>query len=409
MESTWPYLTSEIPPVPGAIKRRHEDFQVEEVPAYDPCGTGDHVYLHIEKTGLSTRQAVQDIARALAIPPRTIGVAGQKDAWGVTRQFLSLERVDPDRARGLRIPRIRILAVARHRSKLRPGQLSGNRFIIRLRDAEPVRIGDVRAILDLLARRGVPNYFGPQRFGMRGDTWAIGRALLRGEYHVAAALIVGSPGPRDSGAVLEARQLAAVGEYAKAATRWPPGYPDCVRLCRALARMEGNARRALFTLDRTALGFYLSAYRSWIFNWVLAERLDTLDRILPGDLAYTHPSEAIFPVEDPAITQPRADRFEVSPTGPLLGPGMREPRGEASVIEQRILERTGASLIDFPRSGPLKSIGGRRPFRFKPEDVAVEAGADDHGPYAELRFFLPAGCYATALLREICKDSLEEG
>jgi tRNA pseudouridine13 synthase len=129
--------------------------------------------------GLTTRHAVAKIARALGIPPSAIGVAGQKDARGITRQFLSVERVEPSRLQALDLPRIHILAVSRHRTKLRPGFLRGNYFTVRLREVPRARVGEVRNILNLLVRRGVPNYFGAQRFGMRGDTWEVGRFCSR--------------------------------------------------------------------------------------------------------------------------------------------------------------------------------------------------------------------------------------
>jgi len=60
----------------------------------------------------------------------------------------------------------------------------------------------------------------------------------------------------------------------------------------------------------------------------------------------------------------------------------------------------------LPRTGPLRCTGGRRPLRFLPKDVATAEGTDDHGAYVEVRFGLDSGCYATVLLREVCKDGL---
>jgi tRNA pseudouridine13 synthase len=166
----WPYLTADIAPVSAGIKRHDEDFVVEEIPLYDPCGSGDHVYALIEKMGMTTRRAVLEIARAVGVSSTAIGVAGQKDAHGITRQVLSIEGVEPSRVQALDLLHLRVLDVARHRAKLRPGALRGNRFRVRLREVSAARVGEVRHVLEVLARRGVPNYFGPQRFGMRGDT-----------------------------------------------------------------------------------------------------------------------------------------------------------------------------------------------------------------------------------------------
>ena len=409
MPLTWPYLTSEIPAIAASIRRRLEDFQVDELPAYDPCGSGAHVYARIEKAGLTTRQVILDMARALEIPPSTIGAAGHKDARGITRQLLSFEGVEPSRVWGLALPGIRVIDVARHRSKLHLGSLRGNRFTLRLREVPTERFGEVQEVLRVLAGRGVPNYFGPQRFGMRGDTWEIGRFLVAGDFASAVALIVGRPAVGDPPAVGQARALAAAGQYAEAAKSWPKGFADCAHLCRSLQRTDGDPQRSIFTLDRSVLGFYVSAYQAWIFNRVLAERLAGLDRILPGDIAFSHQTGLCALVADPAAEQARAARFEISPTGPMAGFAMSAPQGEAGRIERTILAEVGCAVTDLPRSGPLRCVGGRRPFRFPLEGVGMDSGTDRAGAYLELRFTLPPGSYATAVLREICKDRLREG
>jgi tRNA pseudouridine13 synthase len=365
MSEQCPYLTSEIPPVAALFRARPEDFVVEEVPEYDPCGVGDHLYTWVEKRGISTRQMVKQLAAALGISPERIGVAGQKDARGITRQMVSLERVDPIRLKSVRSPGINILDAARHRTKLRLGSLRGNRFVIRLREVAPDGVKAVRAALEILARRGVPNYFGPQRFGVRGDTWEVGRALLRGD---------------------QARVRAIV-------AAWPAGR---------------EAASGTHGLDPWLVGFAVSAYQAWVFNAVLAERLPGIDRVLAGDLAFLHDTGRIVPVRDAAAEQPRAERFLLSATGPIVGHTMAEPAGEAAAIEQRILAAEGIRVADLPRSGPLKCVGGRRPLRFQPSDPLVDSGEDELGAFLDLRFTLPRGCYATAVLREICKDALRE-
>lgn len=403
----WPRATPDAPPLPGVIKERHEDFRVEEVPAYEPCGAGDHVYIRIEKRGLSTMRAIRDVARALGVRPRDVGVAGLKDARGVCRQTLSVEHLEPRRAAELDLPRIRVLGVERHRNKLRTGHLAGNRFAIRLRETEPERAAEARELLERLSAIGAPNYYGPQRFGARGDTWEIGRALLLGDHERAAQLICGDPRPGlDEGAVLTARELYDAGRLEQAVRSWPRGYGDSARLCRALARRPGEHERCVMGLDRKLLGLYVSALQSYLFNAVVASRIGSLGRLAIGDLAWKHKNGAVFLVEDASAEQPRADRFEISPSGPMFGRRMTRPAGLAAEIEDEVLECEGLAGVELPRSGPLRCIGGRRPLRFRPEDPAVERGEDEHGPFLELGFFLSAGVYATAVLAEICKDRL---
>lgn len=404
-----PYLTADVPPIPAAIKRRYEDFEVEEIPAYQPCGVGDHIYFTIEKAGLATMRAVNDIARALDRNPRDIGVAGLKDARAVSRQMLSLEHIDPKTIAALSIPRIRILSTTRHGNKLKIGHLRGNRFRIKLREVEAGRLADVKAICDILARRGVPNYFGAQRFGLRGDTGLMGQAILKNDPVAVVDLMLGRPGPHDTGPVLEARKLYDAGDYNAAAKAWPYGFRDNVRACREMARTGGKHKRAFYAVDARMKSFFVSAYQSQLFNNVLARRLQQFDVILAGDLAMKHDNGAVFRVEDPATEMARAAAFEISPTGPIFGHRMTQPGGLMGEIERDVLAEEGLTPESFHDVRGMKLSGARRALRFAPKDLAIGEGSDEHGAYIELRFALESGCYATMLLREICKDKLEEG
>jgi len=130
------YLTAHLPGVGGLIKEAPEDFQVTEIPLYQPSGEGEHIYAEIEKKGVTTLEAICRISRGLGIQERDVGYAGMKDARGITRQTLSLPRVDPDTLWSLSLPGIRVLSVTRHRNKLKTGHLAGNVFTIRIRDVD---------------------------------------------------------------------------------------------------------------------------------------------------------------------------------------------------------------------------------------------------------------------------------
>jgi tRNA pseudouridine13 synthase len=410
MHDVAPYLTLDLPGAGARFKARPEDFQVEELPAYEACGEGDHVFFEIEKVGLSTHEAVQRVARALGVAPRAIGYAGLKDAQAVTRQMLSVEHVEPSVVEALEFEKIRVVSARLHRNKLRVGHLAGNRFVIRLRDCAEHTAERASAVLGVLARRGVPNYFGPQRFGARGDSWRVGRALLLGEHAEAAAWIAGRPGPLDHGRVLEARQLFEAGEYERAARTWPGNFRDCIRLCGALAKKKGDAKRALHAVDLGLLRLTVASYQAWLFNRVLAQRITEIDRMWEGDLAWKHKNGAVFAVRDAAAEQARADTFEISPSGPLFGRRTTLPTGRMLEIELAAIEEAGHTLADFQRSGgALEWQGGRRPLRFPPAGWQVGSGRDEHGEFVELRFSLPPGCYATSVLREVLKDEIEAG
>ena len=401
-----PYAVSDIAPIPGTIKADYDDFEVDEIPLYLPSGAGDHVYLTIEKQGLSTMRAVRDIATALGVNPRDVGVAGLKDARGITRQTLSIEHLDPRKAEALDLPRIRVVSVSKHTNKLRTGHLKGNRFTIKLRETDTDRLSDVQSILKRLHETGAPNYFGPQRFGNRGDTWEIGQALLRRDFDTAAALIAGKAGPSDEGRVLEARTLFDEGKWKEASRAWPRGFRESETVCRGMERFRGNAERAVMTLDKKMLGFYVSAFQSKLFNDVLAQRIGEMNLIETGDAAWKHENGAVFLVEDGAAEAPRAAAFEISPSGPIFGKKMKQPEGRIRALELCVLDASGFAETDFPTSGPLQCPGARRPLRFRPDDPSVSVGADDRGAFFKLSFSLPSGTFATAVLREICKDAL---
>lgn len=405
--ATLPFLTESHSGVGGSIKRFDEDFVVEEMPRYQPSGSGTHVYFVIEKRGLPTLAAIQHIARALGRQPRDIGYAGMKDAHGVTRQMLSLEHIAPARIESLALSRIKVLSISRHTNKLKLGHLAGNRFVIKIRDTQPSPESWARAIVELLGRRGVPNYFGPQRFGARGDNAHIGRVVLLGQYDEAVALMLGQPGPMDHGDARRARELFEKGDYTAAADAWPRGtFSQQSRMCRALATHGDDARKAWRAADHTLRKLFLSAFQSNLFNQVLARRLELqlMDKLLVGDIAYKHVNGACFHVEDATAEQPRCDAFEISPTGPLFGRRMTPASGAPGEFESAVLAESGVDQETLSGRDSGRLDGARRPLRVPLGEVRVESGGDEQGPFLLLAFALPAGAYATNVIREVCKN-----
>jgi len=402
----WRYLTRELPLIAGQIKVRDEDFAVEEIPAYPCSGEGEHVYFTVEKQGLTTLEMVRQVARALGRREHDVGFAGLKDAHAVTRQMLSLEHIDPSVVQGLDIPRVRVLAVDRHRNKLKLGHLAGNRFRIKIRGIAPEAAQVARDVLQVLEKRGVPNYFGLQRFGVRRDSWLLGRAIIRKDPQDFLDQFCGRPVPEDRDIPRRARELYDRGEYGLAAKVWPGFFRDARRVCHILAGPKGTALKAFYSVDKRLKRLFVSAYQSYLFNQVLSERLDTFDRVVTGDLAYKHANGAAFWVEEAEAEQPRAAAFEISPTGPLFGYRMSAPKGEPARLEERILAEEGLGPDDFRNPLGHKVKGSRRPLRIPLADLDFSAGRDEWGDFLFLAFRLPAGAYATAVLRELMKDSL---
>lgn len=334
---SWPFLTADLPGCGGRLKSAPEDFVVEELPAYEPSGQGEHLLFWVEKTGRDTPSVARAIARALGIPEREVSYAGLKDRQAVTRQrFCVLARHEAALA-AVSEPGVRIWGAARHGNKLRTGHLAGNRFRLRLREVRDP--GAAAAVVERLSREGFPNYFGDQRFGIRGDNAEAGKRLLRGE------------------------RL--------------PHKPD---------RFE----RRLF----------LSAFQSLLFNRALAERLTggTFARALLGDVMRKLETGGLFVCRSVEEDQPRVDRFEISPAGPLFGPKMPAAEGEVAALEQRLLAEEGVSLETFTR-GRGETEGGRRAYR-----LPLAAAIEPDGADLWLSFELPKGSYATVVLRELLKE-----
>ena len=180
--SPLPLVSAHLPGTGGALKSQPSDFVVEELPLYLPSGNGEHVYLSIEREGQTTRDLVVALGRLFRLPSRAIGTAGMKDKQArATQSFsLHLHRGEPSEisARVAGELGLRVLSAARHENKLRTGHLAGNRFRVLLRGAAPEALERGRAIAGLLAAEGLPNAFGPQRFGARGDNAERARALF---------------------------------------------------------------------------------------------------------------------------------------------------------------------------------------------------------------------------------------
>jgi tRNA pseudouridine13 synthase len=349
-----PLLTTDLPGLGGRLKAEPEDFEVEEIPAYEPSGDGPFLYLWVEKRGLGADYFGRQVARRLGVAPGEVGMAGLKDRHAVTRQWVSVPAAAAERLAQLDGDGIRVLHTSRHGNKLKPGHLRGNRFRVLLRDVPADALADDRLprLLNRLRREGVPNFYGPQRFGRDGETLKLGLALLRGE----------PPPPSASGRPANLRSP----------------------FLRKLA---------------------LSAAQSGLFNAYLARRLSDglLRRVLEGDVMAKWPLGGLFVAADVAAEQARFDARETVSAGPMFGRKTFRAAGEAARREAAVLADAGLSAASFAGFGKLLQ-GTRRHNLVYVEDLtaAVEPGG------VRLTFTLPAGSYATVLLREVMKTDLAE-
>ncbi len=398
------FLTGELEGTGGVIKERPEDFVVVEVPLYEPAGSGDHSYVRFRKRGIPTQAAVDRLAKALGVRSRDVGVAGLKDAQAVTEQTVSIEHVPVERILGLVLPDMEILSVERHGNKLKTGHLRGNRFVIRIRKVGQGALARAEAVCSVLLARGVPNFFGEQRFGARGDTGLLGGALVSGNARAFLDLFLGGPIESDPPECRRARAAYDEGNVEGAMELWPRHMRDQRAALAALGKR--GEERAVEVVDQRLRRLFVSAFQSTMFNDVLAARLGTLDKVMVGDLAQKRDSGGIFLVEDEAAEAPRAERFEISPTGPIIGERCRTATGLPGEIESSVLARYG---IHDPRlltrAGSVSMPGGRRALRYLPDELQATQSQDQFGPYLELSFIAPSGCYATVLLNEVMKSS----
>jgi tRNA pseudouridine13 synthase len=393
-----PYLSSRFPGIGGSIKECPEDFVVEEIPLYLPCGKGEHLYLLVEKQGLTTFDLVRHLARALKLAERDIGYAGLKDARALARQWVSVPRVHLEQLDSLDISGVRIRRADYHGNKLRLGHLAGNRFSIRIRGVAPDALDNALDICHVLEQVGAPNYFGEQRYGALNNSHLIGRALLAKDFTQAAREIIGDPRSIRDAHWKKAARLFREDDLSAALAALPRSMNDERRLLAALTAGQAP-REAVLAFSRRKLRLFLSAYQSWLFDRVIAMRMDSLDVLWPGDLAFIHGKGACFLVEQPAAEQERADRFEISPSGPLFGSKARLAGAQQGLLEESLLAGEGLALEAFRLPGGLSMEGARRPLRTALQNPEMSFAKDS----LQICFSLERGSYATSVLREIMK------
>lgn len=411
------YLTEGWAGIGGRLKVREGDFLVEEQPAYEPSGRGEHLFLFVEKTGRTTSDVVRTLAKAFRVSRGAVGYAGLKDKRAVTRQYFSVHLPGrTDEAEGLRrlevqqTKTLKVLWADRHENKLRRGHLAGNRFVIRLREVAATDVLSAKRVLDHLEAGGVANYVGGQRFGYRQNGHVIGRHLLLGQWQRALAVMLGEGHEEDSPGLAEGRRRFQAGDYAEALAVWPRTLRFDRQALDAL-RQGADAWGAVRAIDRSQRSLYVSAWQSDVFNRVLDARIraGTFDRLLAGDLAWKHDSRAVFLVDEATAGTEnaaggRVPRHEVSPSGPMWGMRMTQASGQVGQTERAALAAGGLGVEQLGGAGDVGAEGARRPLRVFLRDAEVSGGVDEDGAYVRVAFELPRGAFATMVLREMMKD-----
>lgn len=325
----WAYVHGS-PSGQGKIRTAPEDFVVTEHLSFEPSGSGEHVFLYIEKTGENTEYVARQLSRFAGVTQRDVSYAGLKDRHAVASQWFSVwlpGKADPDWSQ-FSSETVKVLHTARHARKLKRGVLSGNSFKVVIRDwqGDTIKIDEQ---LNAIKSHGVANYYGEQRFGHEGHNVNKALALFQG---------------------------AKVG--------------------------------------REQRSIYLSAARSYLFNQILAQRVmaKTWDQVVPGDYCVFDSGNSYFKAEQVNIDiTRRLDAKEIHPTAILWGKG----NAELLPVEQAVIAAHAKLAVGLVSSGLEQS---RRALRINIPDL--------HWHFIDpstlsLSFSLPAGSYATAVLREI--------
>ncbi|MBA6232442.1 MULTISPECIES: tRNA pseudouridine(13) synthase TruD [unclassified Colwellia] len=332
MSQSLQYLYTQ-PESTGQLRSEMSDFKVFERLPFEPCGEGEHLFIHIRKTGANTLVVARELAKYFKVKEGLVSYAGLKDRFAVTEQWFGIHL--PGKTvydlSNLAIEGVEVLSVKRHNKKLRIGALSGNRFELVLRKVS--NIDDVLRRWAAVSQFGVPNYFGEQRFGINGGN-----------------------------------------------------------LDRALELFQGKKVK-----DKKKRGLYLSAARSEIFNQIISQRIENnqFESLSIGDVFMLSGTQSVFLAEaiDKTIMQ-RFQEKDIDLTAALWGAGELMSQGESQQLEQEIANEYSDFCQGLVKFG-LKQE--RRRIRLSLTEGQITAENDT----ITLSFFLPSGCYATTILREL--------
>ena len=347
-------------PIPVVFKQSVRDFVVEEIPLYAFSGDGEHLILHVRKKNLSTWDLVSLLAEHLGIKGREIGYAGLKDKNAMTKQYLSLPRKYERKLDSFSHENVKILDKTYHKNKIHMGHLKGNRFFIRLKKVTPTAAKRIDEALKMIRTYGMPNFFGYQRFGIGGENYKKGEALLRGRI-------------KERNVKLKRLYINAYQSH--------------------LFNLWLSRRIEISTL----IGNFDTKEIAPLLNFP-AETIEKLKaqplpfKLLEGDVMMHYPHGRPFVYDgDPEELERFAAR-EIVPTGLLVGKRAKRAEGMARVIEKEY--------------DAVHEIDGQRRYAWTfPEEVEGEYKSDE--AWYELHFSLAKGTYATVLIEEIAKRRID--
>jgi tRNA pseudouridine13 synthase len=285
--------------ISGKIKVKCEDFIVKEILPFKPTNEGEHILFLVEKKAMSTFEVVEKIARELRISRDNMGYAGMKDKKSIAYQYFTAYGVSLEKIKNLKC--VKVLEAWKHRKKLKIGKLWGNEFKIRIREVKKKDLDIATEILEILRKKGVPNYYEMQRFGIESKNHLIGEAIIKKDYE-------------------------------------------------KVAKLSNN--RFKERLPKHLKYFFISAFQSYLFNLALDERMPYIDKIFSGDIVRKG-RKWFFADKDESL-----ENFEKVATGPIFGRKMKVAKGRQGEIENKIIKKFNLKLEEMPK-------GARRDLRFE--------------------------------------------
>ncbi|MCH2151829.1 MAG: tRNA pseudouridine(13) synthase TruD [Phycisphaerales bacterium] len=396
----------------GRFRVHNDEFLVEEISLFEPSGEGEHLYVRIQKNGVSHRDMVGRLVRAFDVPESAIGYAGMKDRRAITQQTFSIH-TDKNDIPKFDEEKISVLWADRHQHKIRRGQLQGNRFSIRIRDVDPLAAPRAWKILQHLEQHGLPNAYMSQRFGYRLNNHRLGAAWLSGRWRDLLDEWLGPDGSPSPPSESQARADYAAGRFQQAIAASGREWWAERRALEALAEGASPAR-ACSEVPSVIRQLWLDSVQATIFNHTLAARLQVgnMSQLLEGDIPWDHGRGRWFRQDEQERSAPMLAEdlaaFRISATGPLHGRRMPAPGSEVQEIEQEAARSAGMEVKLLDSDGGSRR-GSRRPLRVPVSNSGMDSGTDERGGYVRLIFELPRGAYATGVLSEVMgSDAVEE-
>jgi tRNA pseudouridine13 synthase len=410
------YLTS-TPGIGGRLRAEPEDFVVIELGAGPPrFDEGAYTAARVRLRNWETNRFVGQAARALGIHREHIAFAGMKDKRAVTEQWLTFKCPPEALAELGQLADVEVVESYRARKAHFPGAHTGNRFVLRARDSTQDRAVVEATAAAIRSEGGVPNFFGPQRFGghFRPVTHLVGRAIVEGDLEEAVRLYVGNPMDMEQEQAQQARRIYDETRDPAAALAVYPEKLDPERdILRRLVKRPEDWRYALQALPTNLLQLFVHAHQSWLFNHILSARVDA-----GLGLATAHPGDLVMGVDEDGTrthkvtthnqqrVQRELDLGRATLTAPLVGLTGALASGEPGALEQEVLDVHGVHPADFRvRELPEVASEGRRHGILQPvRDLAVEWRDGD----PVFSFALGKGSYATVVLREFMKAPIAD-